>query len=138
MLYWRERNAPMAGPLQPASTALLDSLGIIPGVRWYHLADPFSSTLDELAAHFAIHPLQVEDCRHRRQTARVEEHDRYTFVVIKVLASPRGDRRRNPNVAGAAGDHRTATPEGAELHVALSTVPAAALPPLRLRFGDFD
>jgi magnesium transporter len=54
-------------------------------VRWFHLADPSSPALDELAAHFGIHPLQVEDCRHRRQTARLEEHERYTFVVIKVL-----------------------------------------------------
>lgn len=67
--------------------ALLQSLAVLPEVRWYHLGDPASPALDQLAGHFGIHPLQVEDCRHRHQTARVEEHDRYTFIVIKALVS---------------------------------------------------
>ena len=70
--------------------ALLDSLAVIPGVRWYHLSDPASPVLDQLAEHFVLHPLQVEDCRHRRQTARMEEHERYTFIVVKVLATVPG------------------------------------------------
>ena len=57
--------------------ALLSSLTVIPGVRWYHLSDPSSPALDQVAAQFGIHPLQVEDCRHRRQTARLEEHENY-------------------------------------------------------------
>jgi len=75
----------MAEPSQPAAQSLPESLAVIPGVRWYHLTHPAAPALDELARIFRIHPLQVEDCRHRRQTARYEEHEGYTFVVIKAL-----------------------------------------------------
>jgi magnesium transporter len=77
--------AAMTDVSQSTTTNVLESLTVISGVRWYHLADPTSPILDELAKIFDIHPLQVEDCRHRRQTARCEEHERYTFVIIKAL-----------------------------------------------------
>lgn len=80
---------------QTAPPGSLESYAVIPGVRWYHLADPSSSALDELAAHFGIHALQVEDCRHRRQTPRLEEHERYSFVVIKALSTSAGEKRAN-------------------------------------------
>lgn len=66
---------------------------MISGVRWFHLSDPSSPALDQLAAHFGIHPLQVEDCRHPGQTARVEEHDTYTFIIVKALAPVPSDKR---------------------------------------------
>jgi magnesium transporter len=72
---------------QPALSALLQSLAVIPGVPWFHISDPGSSALDTLAGHFGIHPLQVEDCRHRRQTPRLEEHPTYSFMVIKALVT---------------------------------------------------
>ena len=77
----------MTGPSQSAAQSLPESLAVIPGVRWYHLTAPASPALDKLARIFRIHPLQIEDCRHRRQTARCEEHEGYTFVVIKALVS---------------------------------------------------
>lgn len=46
----------MAEGSQPATPSLPNALTVIPGVRWFHLADPFSSALQELAAHFGIHP----------------------------------------------------------------------------------
>jgi magnesium transporter len=107
----------------PDPQELLDSLTVIPGVRWFHLSDPASPALDALAAHFGIHPLQVEDCRHRRQTARLEEHDRYTFVVIKVLGGRRSTDRRaaaasaqNANGPGAAAAAERRSPTVARLH----------------------
>jgi len=118
--------------------SLLHSLTVVPEVRWYHLADPASPALDELAAHFGIHPLQVEDCRHRRQTARLEEHERYTFVVIKVLAQPRGGNQDNARAASGhasetAGASREASPES------VSPLPVKVSPAtVRLRFEDFD
>jgi magnesium transporter len=117
---------------------LLHALTVVPEVRWFHLADPSSSALDELAAHFGIHPLQVEDCRHRRQTARVEEHDRYIFVVIKVLAQPRGENQDNAHALSAPGadapaSHLDAAPQHAH-PPSSKTSPVAA----RLRFEDFD
>jgi magnesium transporter len=54
-------------------------------VAWYDIDDPNSPALDELAVRFGFHELQVEDCRHRPQRAKTEEHDRYIFSVLKHL-----------------------------------------------------
>ncbi len=128
----------MAENPEESLQSLLRSITVVPEVAWYHLADPSSSALDEVAAHFGIHPLQVEDCRHRRQTARVEEHDLYTFVVIKVLMEPQAVNRRNHSdaatrslettAASADGTPRNAPPLSGGL-------PHSAT---RLRFEDFD
>src|SRR5690348_629073 len=99
----------------PASSeSLLESLAVIPGVRWFHLSDPSSPALDQLAAHLGIHPLQVEDCRHRNQTARVEEHDRYIFIVIKVLGPVAGEQRHGRSAAssGSQSPGTSATDSG--------------------------
>ena len=112
---------------------------MIPGVRWFHLSDPTSPALDQLAAHFGIHPLQVEDCRHRRQTARVEEHDSYTFIVIKVLAPVPGEKR-SPRSATTSGG-----PEPVREDAQYSVGQPSPDPPLKspsgagsLKFEDFD
>jgi magnesium transporter len=57
----------------------------IPGLSWFHIEDPDSPSLDELASKFELHPLQIEDCRHRPQRAKLEEHERYLFLVLKHL-----------------------------------------------------
>jgi magnesium transporter len=57
----------------------------IAGISWYHISDPNSPALDELAKRFQLHPLQIEDCRHRPQRAKLEEHGQYMFVVLKHL-----------------------------------------------------
>ena len=126
-------ETPMADSSETSIESLLRSLAVVPEVAWYHLGDASSHALDALAAHFGIHPLQIEDCRHHRQTARVEEHDRYTFIVIKALISS-GHKAASPPTAGtsplsdpAAGD--TATKHG---H------PAVSLESVRVRFEDFD
>jgi magnesium transporter len=124
----------------PASNeSLLESLAVTRGVRWFHLSDPSSAALDQLAEYFGIHPLQVEDCRHRRQTARVEEHDTYTFIVIKVLAPLPGEKRsfRGAAVSGGAEPAREnpADPAGLASPASAGTsAPGAG----RLKFDDFD
>lgn len=55
----------------------------LPGVSWYDIADPASPTLDELAAKYQIHELQIEDCRHGGQRAKTEEYEHYLFTVLK-------------------------------------------------------
>lgn len=50
---------------------------------WYDIRDPNDSTLDRLAERYHLHPLHVEDCRHREQRAKVEEGAGYIFVVLK-------------------------------------------------------
>ena len=60
------------------------------GVAWYDLSDPASPALDALAARFHLHELQIEDCRHRPQRAKLEEHDGYVFAVLKVIQAGSG------------------------------------------------
>ncbi len=52
-------------------------------MNWYDIRDPKDPELDRLAAEFHLHPLHVEDCRHRGQRAKVEESNGYLFVVLK-------------------------------------------------------
>jgi len=59
---------------------------LYPPIPWIHLADPHNGALDLLAAEHSFHELDVEDCRHRRQIAKVTEHHQYTFIVIKTIA----------------------------------------------------
>ena len=52
-------------------------------INWFDVADPASPELDELARRFELHELQIEDCRHRPQRPKTEEHDHYIFTVLK-------------------------------------------------------
>ena len=52
---------------------------------WLHIADADSAALDEVARREGFHELDVEDCRHHRQIAKVTEYEGYTFVVAKSL-----------------------------------------------------
>lgn len=62
----------------------------IPGIAWFDVADPASPDLDELAQRFRLHPLDIEDCRHRPQRAKTDEHEQYIFTVLKHLHSNAG------------------------------------------------
>src|SRR5438270_7421638 len=63
---------------------------VLPNVAWYDIANPDSPELDELAHRFHLHELQIEDCRHRPQRPKTEEHDHYIFAVLKHI-HPKGD-----------------------------------------------
>jgi magnesium transporter len=52
---------------------------------WHILTDPTSPELDSLAERYHLHPLHIEDCRHRNQSAKIEEGDGYIFTVLKVM-----------------------------------------------------
>jgi magnesium transporter len=62
---------------------------------WFDVPNPNSPQLDELARRFGLHELQIEDCRHRPQRAKTEEHPNYIFSVLKRLrctpSTPGGD-----------------------------------------------
>ncbi len=124
-----------SSPDQP----LPESLAVIPGVRWYHLSDPSSPALDQMAAQFGIHPLQVEDCRNRHQTARVEEHDQYTFIVIKSLAGVPGDKHTGRGSAtSSAGPSAPADiPDPGSASKPSASDPTAPVAG-RLKFEDLD
>lgn len=52
---------------------------------WEDLRNPNDPKLDELATQHHLHPLHVEDCRHRNQNAKVEHGEGYLFIVLKAM-----------------------------------------------------
>lgn len=56
-------------------------------VEWHDIRDPEDPQLDRLAERYNLHPLHIEDCRHRDQRAKVEELDEYIFIVLKPVAA---------------------------------------------------
>jgi magnesium transporter len=52
---------------------------------WHDIRDPGDPRLDELAKKYNLHPLHIEDCRNRGQSAKVEPQNNYLFVVLKPL-----------------------------------------------------
>jgi magnesium transporter len=54
-------------------------------LRWYHVEDPNSAAFDRLAQEFGFHELEIEDCRHLRHTAKLEEYDNHIFLVANSL-----------------------------------------------------
>ncbi|MFB3830001.1 MAG: magnesium transporter CorA family protein [Bryobacteraceae bacterium] len=52
-------------------------------MEWHLIQDPADPELDRLAARYGLHPLHIEDCRHRNQSAKVEENHSYLFTVLK-------------------------------------------------------
>ena len=61
---------------------------VLSHLQWFDIADPASPELDELARRFGLHELQIEDCRHRPQRPKTEEHDHYIFTVLKHMHDP--------------------------------------------------
>ena len=61
---------------------------VLSNLQWFDIADPASPELDELARRFGLHELQIEDCRHRPQRPKTEEHDHYIFAVLKHMHDP--------------------------------------------------
>jgi magnesium transporter len=52
-------------------------------MEWHRIEDPNDPELDRLASTYRLHPLHIEDCRHRNEIAKVEEQETYLFVVLK-------------------------------------------------------
>ena len=52
-------------------------------MEWHNILDPASPELDQLAERYNLHPLHIEDCRHRGQRAKIEEGQGYLFTVLK-------------------------------------------------------
>ena len=40
-------------------------------MQWHNILDPSSPELDQLAEQYNLHPLHIEDCRHRDQRAKI-------------------------------------------------------------------
>ena len=54
-------------------------------LRWYHLEEPDSPLLERLGQEFGFHELEIEDCRHQRHTAKLEEYENHIFVIGNTL-----------------------------------------------------
>ena len=54
-------------------------------MEWHEIHDPTQPELDGLAERYRLHPLHIEDCRHRNQRAKVESGDGYLFIVLKPM-----------------------------------------------------
>jgi magnesium transporter len=54
-------------------------------MEWHEIRDPQDPALDRLAERYRLHPLHIEDCRHRNQNAKVEESRGYLFAVLKTV-----------------------------------------------------
>lgn len=52
-------------------------------MEWHVIRDPEDPELDRLAERYHLHPLHIEDCRHRNQSAKIEENGGYLFTVLK-------------------------------------------------------
>lgn len=50
---------------------------------WHNVLDPADPALDDLAVRYGLHPLHIEDCRHRNQSAKLEDSEGYLFTVLK-------------------------------------------------------
>lgn len=50
---------------------------------WHDIRDPQDAELDRLAKLYNLHPLHIEDCRHRNQNAKLEQQNDYLFIVLK-------------------------------------------------------
>ncbi|MBX3277818.1 MAG: magnesium/cobalt transporter CorA [Acidobacteria bacterium] len=51
-------------------------------IIWVDVSDPTSQDFDDLAREFNLHPLAIEDCKHRHQRPKVEEYPGYYFIVL--------------------------------------------------------
>ena len=56
----------------------------IPGVLWRTIKTPTGNWFKDFAKTEGYHELDVEDCYHKRQIAKVVERDGYVFVVVKI------------------------------------------------------
>lgn len=61
-----------------------------PGTTWVRVVDPSDDELDELAAGYDLHALEVEDVRGDVRP-KVEEFDDHTFALVKAASLRHGD-----------------------------------------------
>jgi len=54
---------------------------------WHALHEGEEPKLLELAGRYKLHPLHIEDCQHRDQSAKLEDADTYLFAVFKPVFS---------------------------------------------------
>ena len=64
-------------------TAIADALASEDTFLWVDAEDPTDEDLQALERGFGLHPLEVEDVKHRHQRAKVELYQEHAFVVLR-------------------------------------------------------
>ena len=65
----------------------VSDLIVEPGSRvWLDLADPSEDDLSLIEKEFGLHPLAIDDARHRNQRPKIEFYDDYFFLVVHALS----------------------------------------------------
>ena len=54
-------------------------------MEWHNVIDAASPDLDQLAERYHLHPLHIEDCRQRLESAKIEDGEGYLFTVVKCI-----------------------------------------------------
>ncbi|MEI2816939.1 MAG: magnesium and cobalt transport protein CorA [Microthrixaceae bacterium] len=78
---------------EPVASGTLDEMRVEPSERtelnrfvWAGLIDPTPAELDEVIAHFALHPLAAEDAHRSHQRPKAERYGEWLFVVLRTAA----------------------------------------------------
>ena len=70
-------------PVDPADAAVV--LAREDAFLWLDSIDPTDEDLAQLQATFGLHPLTIEDVKHRHQRPKVELYQDYAFVVLRPI-----------------------------------------------------
>ena len=70
--------------------ALEEALAAPPKVLWLDLEGATEEELAFIQGRFELHPLTIEDCRTRETRPKLEEYDRYLFIVMRGLSYGEG------------------------------------------------
>ena len=72
---------------------------------WLDIADPNEGDLELLQEEFSLHPLAIEDARHRYQRPKVEVYEGYVFLAMHAVWLNEGDDLQDSEIHAFAG-HR--------------------------------
>jgi magnesium transporter len=72
---------------------------------WLDLEDPDENDLEMIGKEFGLHPLSVEDTRHRGQRPKIEIFPTYMFIVLHALSLDQDAELRDSEIHAFAG-HR--------------------------------
>jgi magnesium transporter len=104
-LYRGGRPVKESVPLAQAA----DELGVEGCFLWVDVVDPTDDDLSALQDAFGLHPLTVEDARHRHQRPRVELFGGYAFIAVRPLSADDAGEIVEQEVHAFAGPRFLAT-----------------------------
>lgn len=61
---------------------MMDVLQIQPSLKWVHISNPNDDDFDYLLNQCKFHPLDIEDCKSKRQRPKIDVYDDYYFIIL--------------------------------------------------------